>query len=52
MCDQACVDGFLAEIAALRAELDAAGANEGLLLAEIARLEGLLAQIAELAGGA
>jgi hypothetical protein len=48
-CDAACVAAYEQEIADLRAELDAAGANEGILLAEIARLEGILAEIAELA---
>lgn len=39
------------EVAQLRAELDACGANEGTLLAEIGRLTGLLAQIETLANG-
>lgn len=52
VCDQACVDAFMAEIAQLRAELDAAGVNEAELLGEIARLEGLLAEIQELAEAA
>jgi hypothetical protein len=52
LCDQACVDNYETVIAQLeqevldlRAELDAAGANEGLLLNEITRLENLLAEI-------
>lgn len=49
VCDQACVTAYEQEIADLRAELDAAGVNEAELLAEIARLEGILAEIAELA---
>lgn len=55
-CDDACVaayeqriDELEQEIADLRAELDAAGANEAVLLAEIARLEAILAEIEELA---
>lgn len=52
VCDQACVDEYEQEIAELRAELDAAGVNEAGLLAEIGRLEGLLAEIQELAEAA
>jgi len=52
VCDQACVERYEQEIAELRAELDAAGVNEARLLAEIARLERLLAEIQELAEAA
>jgi len=49
VCDEACVAGYEQVIAGLRAELDAAGGEVARLLAEIARLEGILAQIQELA---
>lgn len=51
-CDGACVDGYESRISQLedevfdlRAELDAAGANEGVLLTRISVLENLLAEI-------